>query len=153
MTYNPVAIHSVIVGIALGVAREPEFYPLFIALCFHQFFEGLALGTTVIDANYKSKIKSLLLTSIYGVTTPLGIAIGIFLHQSYSAESPESLLIQGIFDSLSAGVLIYTALVELMSPHMILNAHFRDHSIGKQTAQFLAVWLGAAAMAIVGKFA
>jgi zinc transporter 1/2/3 len=43
-----VAIHSVIIGIALGSLAGPEnlapLSALLIAICFHQFFEGLGLG-------------------------------------------------------------------------------------------------------------
>jgi zinc transporter ZupT len=43
-----VAIHSVIIGIALGSLAGPDnlapLVALLIAICFHQFFEGLGLG-------------------------------------------------------------------------------------------------------------
>jgi zinc transporter ZupT len=37
-----IAIHSVIIGFALGVSSGSEFIALLIALCFHQFFEGMS---------------------------------------------------------------------------------------------------------------
>jgi zinc transporter 1/2/3 len=43
-----VAVHSIIIGIALGSAAGAEELPsmeaYLIAICFHQFFEGMALG-------------------------------------------------------------------------------------------------------------
>jgi len=40
-----VLAHSVIIGITIGVSNSPcTIEPLFAALTFHQFFEGLALG-------------------------------------------------------------------------------------------------------------
>jgi zinc transporter 1/2/3 len=43
-----VSIHSFIIGIALGSSAGAENVPslqaLLIAICFHQFFEGLGLG-------------------------------------------------------------------------------------------------------------
>ena len=47
-----IASHSIIIGIALGVARD-EFISLFIALVFHQFFEGIALSAVVMEAQMK----------------------------------------------------------------------------------------------------
>ena len=49
-----IAIHSVIIGVALGVARE-EFISLFIALVFHQFFEGIGLSSVISEAEFKKK--------------------------------------------------------------------------------------------------
>ena len=43
-----VAIHSVIIGIALGVS-DAEFVSLWVALCFHQCFEGMGLGFRIAD--------------------------------------------------------------------------------------------------------
>ncbi len=137
----------------MGVASGDEFIPLLIALCFHQFFEGLALGTTVVEAEFTSNLLSLALTLVYGVTTPLGIAIGIAIHSTYNPNSPEALLTQGIFDSLSAGILIYTALVELITPEITNSRPFRNQTRSKQFLQFMALYLGAAVMAIIGRFA
>lgn len=37
--------HSVIIGLSLGVSQSPcTIRPLVVALSFHQFFEGFALG-------------------------------------------------------------------------------------------------------------
>jgi zinc transporter 1/2/3 len=68
-----IAAHSVIIGIALGVATGSSFPPLLIAICFHQLFEGLALGSTIAQAGY-GRVKSLLLGGVYALTTPLGMS-------------------------------------------------------------------------------
>lgn len=36
--------HSVIIGITLGVSPQSEFATLLVAICFHQFFEGMVVG-------------------------------------------------------------------------------------------------------------
>eukprot|EP00889_Picochlorum_renovo_P006206 jgi/Picre1/33236/NNA_008561.t1 len=41
-----IGIHSVLIGIALGVTSSSSFVSLFIAIIFHQFFEGIALGSS-----------------------------------------------------------------------------------------------------------
>lgn len=46
-----VAIHSVIIGIDLGIhPGGKSLQPLLVALCFHQLFEGLAVGTALVHA-------------------------------------------------------------------------------------------------------
>jgi zinc transporter 1/2/3 len=83
------------------VASGKEFTTLLIALCFHQFFEGLALGSTIVAADFSSKAKRILMAMIYGITTPLGIAIGIAVRSTYSPTSPSGLLTQGILEAIS----------------------------------------------------
>ncbi|KAJ2783780.1 hypothetical protein H4R18_001532 [Coemansia javaensis] len=43
-----IALYSVLVGLALAMS-DAGFLALFIATCFHQFFEGLALGTSLAE--------------------------------------------------------------------------------------------------------
>lgn len=56
-----IATHSFIIGLALGVSRGSEMTALMIALAFHQFFEGMALSATVLDAGFKTLCGYLLL--------------------------------------------------------------------------------------------
>lgn len=51
--------------------------------------------------------------ALYGLTTPLGIAVGLGLRSSYNPESTTAAIVSGILDALSAGILIYTGLVEV----------------------------------------
>lgn len=47
-----IALHSVLIGIALGVSNSPcTIRPLLAAITFHQFFEGIALGSCLIQAS------------------------------------------------------------------------------------------------------
>jgi len=148
-----IAIHSVIIGFALGVATGSEFTALLIALVFHQFFEGLALGSTIAEAQFDSRVKSFLMAGVYGITTPLGIGIGIAVRYSYSATATEALIVQGILDALSAGILIYTALVEFITPQITVSSLFRQQSVGRKIACFVALYAGAGAMALIGRWA
>ena len=63
------------IGLTLGVTAGTSFLTLLVALCFHQFFEGLAIGTAAVDAGLGSG-KTTILGLAYSVTTPVGIAIG-----------------------------------------------------------------------------
>lgn len=145
--------HSVIIGLALGVATT-EFFTLLIAICFHQLFEGMALGTRIAELkNVKGMCKKLGLGSLYPITTPVGIVIGIAIHFSYNAESYQGLVAQGILDSLSAGILLYNAYVELISVEMNHNRKFRAQKLYRKLIYFLAMYVGAAAMAVIGIWA
>ncbi|KAK6773874.1 hypothetical protein RDI58_029113 [Solanum bulbocastanum] len=50
----------------------------------------------------------------FTVTTPSGIAIGMMISKGYNEQSSTTLIVQGVLNSVSAGILIYMALVDLL---------------------------------------
>ena len=148
-----IATHSVIIGVTLGVARGDEFKGLMVALAFHQFFEGIALSTTVLDSGFKTMAQPIAVVIFYTLTTPIGVAIGVAISSAYNANSVSTLLIQGIFDAVSAGILLYDGLVNMLNNNITHNKGFEALSPVRKGFQFLAFWLGAAVMAIIGRWA
>lgn len=90
---------------------------------------------------------------LYTLTTPVGVFIGVALSGSYNAQSTQALLMQGVFDSISAGILIYDALVNLITANITHSGHFRMMSTARQMMMFLMLWLGAGAMSMLGVWA
>ncbi|RHZ44570.1 hypothetical protein Glove_718g9 [Diversispora epigaea] len=149
-----ICIHSVIIGMALAVTVGSDFISLFIALIFHQLFEGLGLGSRIAETNFSKKsIKPWLMSLAYGTTTPIGIAIGIIAHESYDPGSATAIIVQGVLDSVSAGILLYVALVELIAHDFIFDPTFRKKKNLTQTTGFVCLISGAAAMAVIGRWA
>lgn len=79
-----VAIHSIIIGIALGSlggeAQLPALEALIVAICFHQFFEGLGLGTVIEGARlHLGMTKITIFALIFALTVPVGVMIGIVI--------------------------------------------------------------------------
>ncbi|KAF9120117.1 hypothetical protein BGX30_003351, partial [Mortierella sp. GBA39] len=130
-----------------------EFTGLLIALVFHQFFEGFALGARIADLAFDTTYTHYILALIFSLTTPTGVAIGIGISSSYSANSKSSLLVEGIFDSISTGILLYMGYVNLLAIEFNLNGEIRKQSKKIKSFCFLALWAGAAVMAIIGRFA
>lgn len=50
---------------------------------------------------------------LYGLTTPIGIAVGLGARTTYNPGSTTASIVSGVLDSLSAGILMYTGLVEV----------------------------------------
>ncbi|CAF3931234.1 unnamed protein product [Rotaria sp. Silwood2] len=149
-----IALHSVLIGLTLGTATE-SFVALFIALSFHQFFEAIALGAQIARSNRISIKSAIFMVIFFSFTTPVGIAIGIGIHSgTYNPKSVTSLLVTGTLDSLSAGILIYVALVNLITADMGPHA-LEFHSLSKRLKflYFAALYLGVAAMAVIGRWA
>jgi zinc transporter 1/2/3 len=146
-----IVMHSIIIGITLGTTDTDSFNTLFIALIFHQFFEGIALGTRVNDLNCKSWKKPVFMGLLFVCMTPIGIAIGIGIRSTINPRA--SILAQAILDSLSAGILLYNAYVSLMSIEINHNIGFRRSSFGRKVFCFMCMYLGAALMSVLGAWA
>ncbi|KAG0331012.1 high-affinity Zn(2+) transporter zrt1, partial [Podila horticola] len=142
-----IALHSVFIGIALGVLAGSEFLAMTIAICFHQFFEGVALGARIADLTFTRRLVPFLLVLAFALVTPLGVAIGMGMRTSYKANSVENLIVMGVCDSIACGVLLYTAFVTLLGGDILYSERFRTESRASKACYLVAVWMGALAMA------
>ena len=147
-----VIFHSVIIGLNLGVAGS-EFATLYVVLVFHQSFEGLGIGARMSVIPFKpGSWLPWALCAAYGLTTPIAIAIGLGLRTTYNSGSFTANVVSGVLDSMSAGILIYTGLVELLAREFLFNP-LRTRN-GRQLAFMMSsVFLGAGLMALLGKWA
>jgi solute carrier family 39 (zinc transporter), member 1/2/3 len=149
-----VIFHSIFIGLTLAVAGE-EFTVLYIVLVFHQTFEGLGLGSRLATAEWpKSKwFVPYILATAYALSTPISIAAGLGVRQTLAPGSPSTLIINGVFDSISAGILIYTGLVELLAHEFMFNPHMRKAGLATQLGALLCVCIGGGLMALLAKWA
>uniref|UniRef100_A0ACD6AHN0 Uncharacterized protein n=1 Tax=Avena sativa TaxID=4498 RepID=A0ACD6AHN0_AVESA len=136
--------HSVIIGLSLGVSQSPcTIKPLVAALSFHQFFEGFALGGCISEAQFKN-FSALLMAFFFAITTPAGITVGAGIASFYDPNSPRALVVEGILDSMSAGILIYMALVDLIAADFLSRRMSCNPRL--QVCSYVALFLGAMAM-------
>lgn len=109
-----VLIHSLIIGLSLGTTADYKFMPLLIAISFYQLFEGIVLGS-LINTLKTSEETKLRMAMIYPLGTPSAMAVGIALRHNFNINSQKLILVEGVSDSLAAGILIYATYCELMS--------------------------------------
>ncbi|KAG6695096.1 hypothetical protein I3843_09G078500 [Carya illinoinensis] len=146
-----IVVHSIVIGLSLGASNNTcSIKGLVAALCFHQMFEGMGLGGSILQAEYKF-LKKAIMVFFFSVTTPFGIALGIALSKTYQENSPSALITVGLLNASSAGLLIYMALVDLlaadfMGPRM-------QASMKLQIKSYMAVLLGAGGMSLMAKWA
>ncbi|EEF34635.1 zinc/iron transporter, putative [Ricinus communis] len=146
-----IVVHSVIIGISLGASESPKtIRPLVAALTFHQFFEGMGLGGCISQANFKTRAVTTMVL-FFALTTPAGIAIGIGISNVYNENSPTALIVEGVFNSASAGILIYMALVDLLAADF-MNPKVQA-SAKLQFGVNVSLLLGAGCMALLAKWA
>ncbi|BCS24222.1 uncharacterized protein APUU_40666S [Aspergillus puulaauensis] len=149
-----ILFHSVFIGMSLSVSVGNEFVVLLIAIAFHQTFEGLALGSRIACLEWPHNAAQPWLMSLaYGCTTPIGQAIGIATHSLYSPDSEVGLLLVGTMNAISAGLLIFASLVELLSEDFLSDESWRVLRGRSRVIACVLVFAGAFCMSLVGAWA
>lgn len=147
-----IGVHSLVIGLSLGLTGSSEFVALFVAIIFHQLLEGVALGSATAESGLGNRIV-LLFATIYSITTPVGIAIGIAVRTSLDTSSPAMLYTVGILDSIAAGALIYLALADHMNALRVHAKWMRRSTPAIQTACFAAFYIGATILLVLALWA
>ena len=155
-----ILFHSIFIGLALSVTTGPPFLILLIAISFHQTFEGFALGsriaaatTSPIPGNATDSVRPYLMALAYGLTTPIGQAIGLSIHNLYDPASETGLLMVGIMNAVSSGLLVFAGLVELLAEDFLSEGSLRELKGRSRGEACGSVVAGGALMAFVGGWA
>lgn len=152
-----ILFHSIFIGMALSVATGTSFVVLLIAISFHQTFEGFALGSRIAslipDLFAPNSMKPWLMSLAYGTTTPIGQAIGLVLHNLYDPASTTGLLMVGITNAISSGLLLFAGLVELLAEDFLSESSYETLKGRRRVEACVSVACGALLMAFVGAFA
>ncbi|CCF43976.1 zinc-regulated transporter 1 [Colletotrichum higginsianum] len=147
-----IIVHSVIIGLNLGVTGS-EFATLYPVLVFHQSFEGLGIGARMSSIPFgKHTWLPWILCAAYGLTTPVSIAIGLGVRTTYVPKSKQALMVQGILNAISAGLLIYSSLVELLARDFLFDPS-RSRRRSQIMYMFSCMVLGAGIMSLIGFWA
>jgi zinc transporter 1/2/3 len=110
-----ILFHSVFVGMTISITNE-GFIILLVAILFHQFFEGLGLGSRIAAIPYpKRAVRPWVLVCAFGLTCPMGQVIGLATRGVYDPASAFALILVGVFNAISSGLLIYAATVDLLA--------------------------------------
>ena len=91
---------------------------------------------------------------MFSVTTPMGILLGmiVFSVTGYDDSSPNALIMEGLLGSLSSGILIYMALVDLIAVDFFHNK-LMGSQMWLKKASFIALLLGSTSMSILALWA
>ncbi|KAL9252452.1 Zinc transporter 6, chloroplastic-like protein [Drosera capensis] len=152
-----IVFHSVIIGVTMGMSQNKcTIRPLVAALAFHQVFEGMGLGGCIAQAAFGFGTTALM-CFMFSVTTPAGIILGmiVFALTGFDDSNVNALIMEGLLGSLSSGILIYMALVDLISPEFFHNKMMSSCGSGTWLKKycFIALVLGSASMSILALWA
>ncbi|PHH61463.1 hypothetical protein CDD81_371 [Ophiocordyceps australis] len=152
-----ILFHSIFIGMALSVSVGNEFVVLLVAITFHQTFEGLALGSRIAAVHWAPEggicWQPWLMALAYGFTTPLGQAIGLATHTLYSPDSEIGLTLVGVMNAISAGLLTFASLIELLSEDFLSEESWRILRGRSRVVACILVFCGAFFMSLVGAWA
>jgi zinc transporter 1/2/3 len=149
-----IIFHSILIGITLVVAGDSFLITLFIVILFHQMFEGIALGTCIAELPKAaaSTLQKCIMGVIFALITPIGMAIGIGVLNSFNGNDPSTIVAIGTLDALSAGILAWVGIVEMLARDWmhgrLLNAGFV-----RSAAALFALVCGMVLMSVLGKWA
>jgi len=148
-----ILVHSVLIGLDMGMQSGSTYDALLIAIAFHQFFEGFALSQILIEARLGAMWILVMAVAFYAITTPVGIAAGIGVHSFYDEGSVSACLTMGILDSVAGGILIYMGLTSLLSTWIVNSASLARAHYSRPLVAFIGLAVGMISMAVVGKWA
>src|SRR5260370_14946679 len=88
---------------------------------FLEMFEGLGLGSRLAYLELPKGYDWVPIAGgiVYSIATPLGVAIGLGVRSTYNPDSMIANLVTGTLDSISAGILLYTGLVEVFIASLV----------------------------------
>ncbi len=103
-------------------------------------FEGLGVGSRLayLVLPHKYRHVPYIGAFLYGITTPLGIAVGLGVRTTYNPGST---------------ILLYTGFVELLAHEFLFSPEMREGSLGKLMYALACMMLGCGIMALLGKWA
>ncbi|KAK4499819.1 hypothetical protein PRZ48_008005 [Zasmidium cellare] len=150
-----ILFHSVFIGLSISISTGTTFIALMVAIAFHQIFEGLALGARIaaIPSLRISSFKPWAMSVAYGLTCPLGQAIGLGLRTTYDPEGETALLVVGIANAISAGMIMYAGLVQLLGEDLLSEKSYKTLSLRARAEAVVALLLGCGLMAMIAIWA
>lgn len=150
-----ILFHSIFIGMALSVATGTSFIVLLVAISFHQTFEGLALGSRIaaITAFKEGSPKPWFMALAYGTTTPVGQAIGLLVHNLYDPLSQTGLIMVGVTNAISSGLLLFAGLVQLLAEDFLSDKSYESLVGRNRLEACVSVLVGSMLMALVGAWA
>jgi solute carrier family 39 (zinc transporter), member 1/2/3 len=111
------------------------------------------LGSRIATLSFKrGDWRPWLMVLAYAITTPMGIAIGLGVRLSYDPNSQKALISAGVFDAVSAGLLIYAAMVELLA-HDFIHGEMRTAPRKLVLPAIGSLLVGCALMSLLGRWA
>jgi zinc transporter 1/2/3 len=149
-----VVFHSILIGLTLVVAGDSFYRTLLVVIVFHQFFEGLALGARIALLPGRIFPIKAVMAGIFALITPVGMAIGMGVLNSFNGNERDTLIALGTLDALSAGILAWVGLVDMWARDWVIEGgELVDASVARVLTGGVSLVAGMVLMGVLGKWA
>jgi zinc transporter 1/2/3 len=117
-------------------------------------FEGIALGTciTELPKAAASTMQKCIMAGIFALITPIGMGIGIGVLNNFNGNDPSTIVAIGTLDALSAGILAWVGIVEMLARDWMHGKLLRAGLVRTACAMGALV-AGMVLMSVLGKWA
>lgn len=127
---------------------------LIVVLCFHQAFEGIALGSYIAELRgAATAAQKGAMAALFALTVPVGCWVGIGVASSYSPESQTAVWVTGTLNGVTGGMLLYTSLITFMGEEFSRSDLGGREGRAVKRRMYACMLLGAAAMALLAIWA
>ncbi len=118
------SLDCVFEGLAVGLQRSTRgVWNMVFAILSHEFVIAFTLGLQLV--NYNSSKKVFILSVVYGMTCPIGIAIGTIIYET-GGESNTVDVLSGVCQAFSGGVFIYCTFLQILATEITHDAPLRS---------------------------
>ncbi|RSL40206.1 hypothetical protein CEP54_016171 [Fusarium duplospermum] len=100
-----------------------------------------------------SLMKKLITATAFSFVTPVGMAIGIGVLSSFNGNDPSTIVAIGTLDALSAGILVWVGVAEMMAYDWMLDDDMANASWFTTSVAMFGLIAGMALMSFLGKWA
>ncbi|KAK9152211.1 hypothetical protein Syun_010520 [Stephania yunnanensis] len=115
-----------------------------------QTIDSMQTPCTYLEAKFKAK-SVIVMALFFALTTPIGVAIGIGITSKYDENSSTALIVEGILNAASSGILIYMSLVDLLATDFMSE---RMQNNGRlQLGAYVSLLIGAGCMSVLAYWA
>lgn len=149
-----ILFHSILIGLTLVVAGDSFYKTLLVVIVFHQFFEGMALGARIALLPGAIFPMKFIMAIAFTLITPIGMAIGIGVLNSFNGNDPSTVITFGTLDALSAGILVWVGLVDMWARDWVIEGgDLLESGLLKTLGGGVALLCGMILMSVLGKWA
>ena len=98
-------------------------------------------------------MRKLLLAVPFALVTPIGMAIGIGVLHTFNGNSPATIITLGTLDALSAGILVWVGVVEMLAEDWMHGGELANANAFTTSLGMVGLLAGLAVMSLLGKWA
>lgn len=153
-----IVFHQLFEGIALGtrIAAVGHGTGTAAAAAVSNFHGHSHEPVAPVDRSEPSQIslgKKLLLCTGFALVTPIGMAIGIGVLDSFNGNDPSTIIAIGTLDAFSAGILVWVGLVEMLAGDWLLGGELANAGWITTGLGMFGLLAGMVLMSFLGKWA